>query len=170
MTRQDAAKLVAALKALYPRQELSAETVSAYARMLEDLDYQAAEAAVKEHAAKSPFFPAVAEIRLVVVERQLGLPSPVVAWEQVREVVDKEREFSALDEVTKRAVHLVGGLWEIRLCETPLALRSQFLKVFKELRDGAVTRGTVDPIAPLEREERKQLPPPVPMPALRSIE
>lgn len=63
MTKLEAAKLVAVLIASFPNAKIMQDTSAVYERMLADLDYTAANAAVERLLATAKFLPAVAEIR-----------------------------------------------------------------------------------------------------------
>jgi hypothetical protein len=149
VTKQEAARLVAGLVALYPHYEVEQATVSAYSRMLEDLDYAAAEAALREHVATNRMFPSVAEIRTLVAERSLGLPTPATAWELAEHASDVGGS-KALPAPVRRALQYVGGNWAVRTTESPEILRSQFLKAYAEFRQEAIADVQIAPVAPRE--------------------
>lgn len=83
MKASEALKLLATLKAAYPRQELGEETLEVYARDLADLDHEVAVAAVERMRKSSRFFPTIAELRESAAEIRLGAPPPRIAWGQV---------------------------------------------------------------------------------------
>lgn len=62
MTATEARSLIAGLKAAYPRQEISVETLKVYTRHLVKLDYRLAGLACEQHTGESPYFPSVAEL------------------------------------------------------------------------------------------------------------
>ena len=90
MNKPDVKRLVAVLKAAYPRQELPPETVAIYAEMLADLDAETATAAVKRAIQTSRFFPTIAEIRNVAAElrEHAEYTSSVWADDQPAEVTE----------------------------------------------------------------------------------
>ena len=63
MTKPEAIKLIAVLRAAYPNQDITEETVELYAAMLADLDFSIAQESLQRHIATSRFFPTVAELR-----------------------------------------------------------------------------------------------------------
>lgn len=63
MTNIECAKVLALLKAAYPRTELSDATIEVYTECLADEDYTAVRARALEAIQESKFFPTVAELR-----------------------------------------------------------------------------------------------------------
>lgn len=63
MTPSQSARLVAAISAAFPGRTITKETVSVYASLMTDLDYDLAEQAVRDCLMTSKFPPTVAEIR-----------------------------------------------------------------------------------------------------------
>ena len=87
MTKDEAKRMMALLKALYPRQTVEPETIRAYAGFIVDLDAREVEQAINEHVAESPYFPTVADIRQRVAKRSVHCPGADEAWGEVlREV------------------------------------------------------------------------------------
>lgn len=81
MEPKEAATLVSTMKAAWEREPISAERIKLYIRMLVDMPYAEAAAAVDHLIASNTYFPTVAELRRCVAERRLGLPDSAAAWE-----------------------------------------------------------------------------------------
>jgi len=135
MTRDEAGKVLSALRAAYPRQQVGADTVLAYATMLEDLDAREVMEAVKRLMATSRFFPTIAEIRQEVVTGRDDVVTGEQAWgEVVRKIGSvgsyQTPEFS--DPRTGAAVQCLG--WK-NICrdENMTATRARFLDAFRSL-------------------------------------
>lgn len=85
-TKQDIIEVLAMLAAVYPRYQLTKETIGAYHILLEDLDPDELRAAAKDLATKNKFFPSVHELRAGVVRlraRATGVPTAYEAWAEV---------------------------------------------------------------------------------------
>lgn len=150
MTQSEVAKLVAVLMASFPHAKTSAATSGAYERMLADLDYESADAAVSALIATSRYMPTIAEIRDATITVHVGRPrAGMEAWGDVRAAVgrygrDRMPQFD--DPITAAAVERIG--WR-EFClsdvsETP-SWRARFVELYERLaaedRRDAVTRG-----------------------------
>jgi hypothetical protein len=85
-TKNDVLEVLTMLAAVYPRHNLTKESVGAYAILLEDLDPDDLRAAAKDVATKSKFFPSVHELRSAVVRlmaNAAGVPTQYEAWAEV---------------------------------------------------------------------------------------
>ena len=153
MTKSEVAKLVAVMLAAYPNtktlpdkpsadgQPATFGTSAAYERMLADLEYPVANAAVEQLIATSPrFMPTIAEIR----ERCLALARGEVraggeAWGSVHKAIrgaGRYRtpgvDFVFADPVASEAVAALN--W-VELCdsENPVADRARFIALYARL-------------------------------------
>jgi Loader and inhibitor of phage G40P len=86
MQKSQVVRLVAVLKAAYPRQETPPETVALYAEMLADLDAGDVTAAVKQHVRSSRYFPTIAEIRDAVREANEHAAYSSSVWDELQTV------------------------------------------------------------------------------------
>ena len=160
MTEKEAAGLMAALKAAYPRQEIAAPTIKLYARMLGDIDPTEGKEAVQRLIASSRFFPTVAEIREEVFRAHTeGLPEPEVAWRYVLEAIGKFGAYGSPSfegEAMNEAIRAVG--WrDICLSESVASSRARFVDAYRVCRERQTRRLQLGGYAP----ERKELPPAV---------
>ena len=158
MKKAEIGKLVAILKAAYPRQELKADTVSTYERLLQDLDHRAAEAAVLRHIATSLYFPTIADIRMAVAEWESGMPSPEQAWQEAAAWLF-HGGYSPR-EVVMGTIAAMGGSWHLTHSTSPSTDRAQFLKLYAAKRERliqeAAAAGLTGPLR-LAEGEIKQL-------------
>lgn len=133
-------KLVAVLVAAYPTTKATAETVGIYERMLADLGYPSANAAVEQLLATSKWMPTVAEIRDRVVSLQTGeIRAGGEAWGSVLKAIARSGrnrtpgvDFHFADPVVLEAVRALG--W-VNLCdsENATADRARFVELYDAL-------------------------------------
>lgn len=135
MTPAESARLLAQLRAAYPRQEVPAPTLKLYAEMLADLSAGEAERAMREHIAESQYFPTIAEIRQRAARREVGVEAAELQWGNVLSLVSRFGRYrlaeaeQVMDPVTRRAVQAIG--WE-SICNTemPGVERAAFVRAF----------------------------------------
>lgn len=90
MTELQGKKLVASLIAAYPTTKITDESAAVYVRMLLDLDYEAANAAIARLVAVSKFPPAIVEIRESTLALQVGEQRPGGdAWGEVLKAIGR---------------------------------------------------------------------------------
>lgn len=140
MTQLEIKKLVAAMVAAFPTSRVTAESVGVYERMLADLDYGTANAAVAHLVATSRWMPTVAEIR----ERAFTLQSGEVtaggeAWGKVLKSIARYGrnrvpgvDFAFACPVTHETVKALG--W-VPLCDSEhqTADRARFVDLYDRL-------------------------------------
>jgi hypothetical protein len=140
MTQAETAKLVAVLLAAFPQSRATSQTSQVYERMLADMDYPAANAAVERLLASSRFMPSVAEIRETALAITVGEQKPGgEAWGTVLKAISAEgvyrkpgEDFRFGDAVTAKCVAAMG--WE-NLCnsENQQADRARFTELYDKL-------------------------------------
>jgi hypothetical protein len=140
MTKGEAAKLVAVLLAAYPAAKSTASTSEVYERMLADLDYPTANAAVERLLATSRFMPSIAEIREACMDLQHGeRVAGGEAWGNVLRAIGRwgvyrtpGQDFQFQDPVAARCVAALG--WQ-NLCnsENQHADRARFIELYDRL-------------------------------------
>ncbi len=134
VTVDQAQKLISLLLSAYPEVQPREETFPTYVRFLVDLDEAAVEVAIEELISVSTKMPTIAAIRRRVIEQELELPTAAEAWVAINDTTRTEE----LHELAKEARELLGGSWAIRTSGNPTVTRTQYLKVFEELRDKAL--------------------------------
>src|SRR5262245_47204175 len=82
MNPSEATRLVRRMRACYPREPITEQTVMAYVHYLADLDAELAQQAADRVCRTSRFFPTIAEVREAYAELMLAAPSPMAAWMQ----------------------------------------------------------------------------------------
>lgn len=140
MTDLEAKKLVAVLVAAFPTTKATMDTVGIYTRMLADLEYPAANAAVEQLLAISKWMPTVAEIRERALSLSVGDVKPGgEAWGLVLKAIRRYGymrtpgiDFSFDDATTAECVSAMN--WQ-ELCnsENPTADRARFIELYDAL-------------------------------------
>lgn len=162
MSPAQVAKLVAVLMAAYPQSKLSTqstvETSAAYERMLADLDYPAANAAVEKLIATSKWIPTVAEIREAVLSLRAGeVSAGGEAWGGVLRAIGRWGiyrvpgvGFQFDDAVTAECVSALS--WR-ELCnsENPQADRARFIELYDRLAVRARQRQLSESLPAMQR-------------------
>lgn len=158
MTEPQALKLVAVLLAGFPTTKASPETVQVYARMLADLEYVVANAAVERLTATSKWFPAVAEVREACMALAVGEPAAGGdAWGAVLAAIrhwgayrTPGKDFEFPDPLVLHCVRSLG--WQ-ELCrsENQVADRARFVELYDQLAASHRTRALADDLPALKR-------------------
>jgi hypothetical protein len=140
MTDLQVKKLVAVLLAAFPSSKATAETVTTYVRMLADLEYVAANAAVERLLATAKFLPTIAEIREAALTVNAGEIRPGGdAWGEVLRAIARHgrmrvpgQDFHFADPVTAQCVESLT--WR-ELCdsENQAADRARFVELYDKL-------------------------------------
>lgn len=144
MTQLEVAKLVAVLLTAYPAAKASENTSAIYERMLADLDYPAANAALERLLATSRFLPTVAEIREAALTLYAGELRPGGdAWGSVLAAIRKYGyvrapgvDFHFDDPVTDDAVRALNWT-ELCNSENVAADRARFIELYDKLAASA---------------------------------
>ena len=140
MSSSQVAKLVAVLLGAYPSARDNAGTSMAYERMLADLDFVAASAAVEKLIASSRFMPSIAEIRETTLALTDGEVHPGgEAWGSVLRAIGSAGayrvpgvDFEFSDPVTARCVQALGWT-ELCSSECQAADRARFIELYDTL-------------------------------------
>jgi hypothetical protein len=140
MNTLEAKKLVAVLVAAFPTGKITAETVGVYERMLGDLDYGAANAAIERLLATSKWLPTVAEIREAGLTLNRGEMRPGGdAWGEVLRAISRYGymrtpgiDFEFTDPIVAECVRALT--WR-ELCdsENQVADRARFVELYDRL-------------------------------------
>ena len=140
MTKSEAAKLVAALLAAFPGVRANDGTSMIYERMLGDLDYASANAAIERLLAGARFMPTIGEVRESALALTVGERKPGgEAWGSVTKAIGREGvnrtpgvDFMFADPITARCVAALG--WE-EMCNSELqaADRARFIDLYDQL-------------------------------------
>jgi hypothetical protein len=133
MSPAESSELVAVLVAAFPRTIVSVETLSIYARFLEDLDFKIATEAVAAWILREKYWPTISELR-TATEQKSGNAAPDLdrAWAEVR------RSFSYSDErrpewshpAIRDAVEAIGHR-EIGQSTQPDVTRAHFQRAYE---------------------------------------
>ncbi len=140
MTRSESAKLVACLLAAFPSTRATTATSEVYERMLADLDYLVANAAVERLLATSRFMPSISEIRGACLDLTHGtMRAGGEAWGDMLKAVSRwgsyrtpGADFQFQDPLVAKCVASMG--WSnLCLSENQVADRSRFIALYDEL-------------------------------------
>ncbi|HEU4727652.1 MAG TPA: replicative helicase loader/inhibitor [Kofleriaceae bacterium] len=176
MNTLECKKLVAVLIAAFPASKFTPETVGVYERMLADLDYAAAQAAVERLIATARFLPTVAEIRDAALTMHAGETRPGGdAWGDVLRAIGRYgyartpgMDFQFADPVIAECVRAMN--WrELCVSENQQADRARFIELYdklaaqgrrKQLSESLPAAQRLRSLQAAERQdqERKQLP------------
>lgn len=136
MTLDQVGSLVSLAASNFPhlQEKEMGPSVVLWNKMLSDLPFELAEAAVCKVLATSKYWPNVAEIR----EAALSLtgnkaPTALEAWGQVREAIRKDKPATTLHPAIQKAIKAFGGLDAIGYSEQLTYIEGRFLKEYNPL-------------------------------------
>ena len=132
MAPHEVNKLVDRLSAAFPDPPMSEETHGLYCRMLADLEYTEADAAIDNLIATTMKLPSISRVRRSVIEPTLELPTTEEAW------VALQSRAEDVHPLVRRAATLMGGSFNLRTSSDPELTRVRFAKVYDEMRRAAV--------------------------------
>lgn len=147
MTEVEAQKLVTVIAANYALhlsrlpERAQLEWQDVFRTMLLDLDYLAANMAVKTLLATQKFLPSVSEVRELALNPSASITTGGDAWGAVRKAIDKSGhtrtpgiDFFFRDPLTARCVDALG--WQ-NLCNSEMAQsdRARFIEMYEDLKD-----------------------------------
>ena len=150
MTRDEAAKVVAMLKAAFPHQPFPTDSARVYIEFLLDLDVDAALRAVRRLIAEPGrrFMPTIGEIRGAALDVVAPVPLPEEAWGEVVQQIHAEGYYGRprfSHPVIYQAVEAIG--WrEICLSEEPGVVRAHFMRAYETLRQRYVHDVSAEPL------------------------
>lgn len=159
MTQGESLKCMSILAASYPRQALDEATLTTYATMLADLEFDAVQEAVKRIICTSKWFPSIAEIRAEVVSADtMHLPAPELAWGEVWKAIgrygmNRKPEFSCPE--IAAAVDAVS--WR-HICTDPnvTSTRARFTDAYRAIRESDTSSRQLGSHAPKQIEGRSR--------------
>jgi hypothetical protein len=152
VNRQETAKILAVLTAGFPHINLSRESVEVYHEALKDLDYGAAQGAVREILLSAEFFPPPAVIRRKVAERAGVLaPSGGEAWSEVttQARIEGLRGSPTFSHPAIRKVVDQLGWYDICMSTNTDTLRAHFLKAYEQIRTVSDSKTIADALVGL---------------------
>jgi hypothetical protein len=140
MNESEASKLISVLRAAFPSATISDETPMAYSFGLEDVSLEAGMLAAKLAIQQCKFFPTPSELRSLLIESLIGLPSPEEAWSQVMRAIKEHGSYRAPVFSCQAIADAVGAIgWrEICMSETISVERAHFFRTYQAYRDRAV--------------------------------
>lgn len=141
MTIEEFTKVAAVIRSAYPKDNIltTKEAVDVWYMLLDDLSYDAAQAAVVKHISNNRFAPSIAEIRELATEVVEGaIPDWGEGWGQLQRAIGKygyynqEKAMESLDELTRDVVNRLG-FRALCLSENQEVDRANFRTIYLEL-------------------------------------
>jgi hypothetical protein len=137
MNRTETTRLLAVIKSRYPQAAFGAAdaAVTAWTLTLEDVPYQAAEAALRRWFRERRWAPDPSELRVAVLQLMDAAPDPADAWEMVIRHIRENgvvggSPFNGPEPVSQ-AVAAMGGWRALRTSEQVQRDRDAFLRVYE---------------------------------------
>lgn len=158
MTEAETKKLIAVLMGAFPTTRSTETTLAIYERMLADLDYAVANAAVERLLATAKFLPTIAEIREACMALSTGERRPGGdAWGEVLQAIRRYgyvrvpgKDFTFRDPVVAQCVAALGWT-ELCNSENVHADRARFIELYDKLAATERTRQLADGLPALKR-------------------
>lgn len=123
----------------WPEKDKEEMTVFLWSKMLSDVDFEVAQAAVEKYLAESSFPPTIADIRQRIADLTVfPEKTSIEAWGDVKEAIRKYGSYREADAmkslmgVTRKVVESIG-FRTLCLSENEMADRAHFLKVYDTL-------------------------------------
>lgn len=147
MTRKEFTVLCKGMKAVYPQPTFlpDADAYKVWYRLLEDLDYTVAQAAVQKYMLTNKFPPSVADIReCAVLVRTGDKKTWSEGWEEVMKAIRnfgsyrEEEALESMSEITRKAVKKLG-FRNICLSENITADRANFRTIYEQMAENEYT-------------------------------
>lgn len=139
MTQKEFATFAMALKTYYPKENVlpNSQAMDLWYRQLNDIDYQVISTALDKWVATNKWSPSIADIRELSTEIAIGnLPDWSEAWEKVVKAFSffgrnrADEAMDAFDEITRTAVHRIGGFTKLCNTENLTSDRARFAEVY----------------------------------------
>jgi DNA-directed RNA polymerase subunit F len=140
MPTEQTKDIVARLIDAFPQTAMREQTVAIYTARLNDLDNEAASQAVDDLIETSTTFPTIAEVRNLVAEVALGLPTAEQAYASI---FDRDKKAGEIHDLTRHVADIFGGFYNVRTSENPSIIRSQFLKTYAEFRQEEIGKANL---------------------------
>ncbi len=134
---EQTAKILGGLAILYPRFNLTRETIHAYHRILGDLPADLLDAAALEIGRNNTFFPAAAELRKAAFNLTRvadDTPNAQDAWAMVKKAIGAIGYPGGMPDhfppIVKKAVEGMGGWKSLCMSENNMSDRARFVESF----------------------------------------
>ena len=153
MTKKQTLRLLAILQGAYPRQQLPDSSLVIYHKALYDLSWVHVQEAAVVLIQTGDWFPTIAQIRKVVTERNLNLPTTSFC---IGQFSMDNFTWPGMPDIVREALHAVGGSWAFKNSTTPGFWRRDFKQHYEELRD-EMLHNEQSPVAQLPAGEAPKL-------------
>lgn len=154
MTKAEALRLAAVLKAAWPREKVGSDTLQVYAQYLQDVPFEAAKAATDRLICSRKWFPTIAEIRAELAEAECAaLPDPEVAWGEVLRAISRYGSYRTPEFEHPELAAAVDSLGWRNICldENVMSTRARFIDAYRTIRERRVAGHQLGAYAPPER-------------------
>lgn len=141
MTRDEFMILASAIRTYYPKENIlpNMQALELWYRELQDIPYEVAEVALREHVHTSNFSPSIAELRKTAYVLQNGsIADWGKGWEQVLSAISRygycraDEALESMDEITRETVKRIG-FSTICHSNNVIAERANFRMIYEEL-------------------------------------
>lgn len=150
MTKQEFARLIKAMQSNYDGMFKDMESRELWYRLLCDLDYEQASAALYEHMMTSPYRPTIADIRKNSAPKTEL--TEMEAWAMVRKAMrngnyGSEEEFNKLPEIVQKAVGTASNIKQWAQTDSDMieTVEAHFLKAFRTATERANHEAQLSP-------------------------
>lgn len=156
MQASEATRLVAMLKAAYPRQQLAEDSIALYAAFLSDLDRISGERAVRTAIATLKFFPTVGELRDLAARQAVELLDETAAWADVTRAIGRYGRYRTPKFRHAAVERVVDAMGWLSICDSENleATRAHFFRLYRDSCDSAVRNANVQPMLAAADERR----------------
>jgi hypothetical protein len=141
MNNSEAARIISVLRTVFADQAVSSELATAWAMVFDDVPYEPVMLAVQEYMkSDKPFFPKPGEIRTILIEHFMSLPSAEEAWSQVMWAIKEHGSYRSpvfSCQAIADAVDAIGWRF-ICMSENISVERAHFFRTYEAYRDRAV--------------------------------
>ncbi len=147
MNTSETQAVLALLKLAAPHIEVTDGTVHVWEMVFADIPAEAVTQAAREWIKTRRGWPWPAEIREIVAERWLGLPSAEEAWVSIQKVMNdrtldpatgQRRSLASLPKPVYDAVTAIGGRTALYHADDPTWLRKEFTSAYATYRKKAI--------------------------------
>lgn len=138
-TLEEVARILGGLAMLYPRHTLTEATITAYHRVLEDIEEPLLDRAALHLGSTNAFFPAASELRAAafeLVDAASGIPDAFTAWGEVMKSFGPYGRYRVPEwthPLIKESVDAIGGYLNLCNSDNATADRARFIQAYETL-------------------------------------
>jgi len=147
MNPKEATTLVATLVDGFPNAKVGQGTVAVYAKALQDLDLDGAQAAVARMLAGGDWFPTIHQIRDSYFDAKFRFPSQDAALMELKRNIAGAGQYVGLTKWSHPILYAVAesvGWWRLANGDNPSADYAQFLKAYESMRKASIAEASLE--------------------------